>query len=80
LLTTVLLPEAGNRTIEKIGGEGKEYWSDGKNWGSVTQEDAGCWRIELSPVKSNLSDNFLNVIQAMDAGYNPSKQPVTSVY
>jgi hypothetical protein len=80
LLTTVLLPETDNRTIEKIGGPGKEYWVDGKNWGSVTQEDAGTWRIELSPVKSALSDNFLNVIQAMDAGYNPSKQPVTSVY
>jgi len=53
---------------------------DGTNWGSVTQEDAGCWRIELSPVKSALSDNFLNVIQAMDAGYNPSKQPVSRVY
>ena len=80
LLTTVLLPETANRTIEKIGGPGKEYWVDGRNWGSVTQEDAGCWRIELSPVKSALSDNFLNVIQAMDAGYNPSEQPVKSVY
>jgi len=80
LLTTVLLPEAANRTIEKIGGPGKEYLADGTNWGSVTQEDAGCWRIELSPVKNSLSDNFLNVIQAMDAGYNPLKQPVSSVY
>lgn len=80
LLTTVLIPEADNRTIEKIGGPGKEYWADGKNWGSVTQEDAGCWRIELSPVKSSLPDNFLNVIQAMDAGFNPSKQVITTAY
>lgn len=80
LLTTVLLPDADNRTIEKIGGPGKEYWADGKNWGSVTQEDAGCWRIEMSPVKSSLSDNFLNVIQAMDAGFNPSKQVISTAY
>jgi heparin/heparan-sulfate lyase len=40
---------------------------DGKNWGTVTQEDAGQWRVELSPKKAALSDNFLNVIQVMDA-------------
>jgi heparin/heparan-sulfate lyase len=80
LLTTILLPESSNRVIDKTGGPGKEYWADGKNWGSVTQEDAGCWRIELSPVKSALSDNFLNVIQAMDAGYNPSKQTIATAY
>ena len=70
----VLLPETGNQKIEKIGGPGKEYWVDGKNWGSVTQEDAGCWRIELSPVKASLSDNFLNVIQVMDA--SPAQNPI----
>ena len=80
LVTTVLLPEIKNQNIEKIGGPGKEYWSDGNNWGSVTQEDAGCWRIELSPVNASLSDNFLNVIQAMDADKNVGKQSIGKVF
>ena len=63
----ILLPEIANQRIVKIGGVGKEYWVDGKNWGYVTQEDAGRWRIELSPKKESKSDNFLNVIQVMDA-------------
>ena len=79
LMTTVLLPEISNQNIQKIGGEGKEYWSDGSNWGSVTQEDAGRWRIELSPLKSAVSDNFLNVIQAMDASYNADGQKIEKV-
>jgi heparin/heparan-sulfate lyase len=49
LQNNVLLPEINNQQIDKIGGAGKEYWVDGKNWGTVTQEDAGQWRIELSP-------------------------------
>jgi heparin/heparan-sulfate lyase len=80
LVNTVLLPEIKNQDIQKIGGPGKEYWSDGKNWGSVTQEDAGGWRIELSPVNASLSDNFLNVIQAMDADRNAGKQTIEKVF
>ncbi len=67
LHNTVVLPALDNQQIEKVGGPGKEYWVDGKNWGTVTQEDAGQWRVELSPKKAALSDNFLNVIQVMDA-------------
>ncbi|QBN17458.1 DUF4861 family protein [Flavobacterium nackdongense] len=63
----ILLPEPENQEIEKIGGAGKEYWVDGKNYGKATQEDAGRWRIELSPKNASKSDNFLNVIQVMDA-------------
>ncbi len=74
LLDDVLLPEINNQSIEKIGGDGKEYWVDGKNWGTVTQEDAGRWRTELSPKAVSASDNFLNVIQVMDA--NPSPKPL----
>ena len=75
LVDDVLLPEINNQSIEKIGGEGKEYWVDGKNWGTVTQEDAGRWRTELSPKAAAASDNFLNVIQVMDA--NPSPIPLS---
>ncbi|MEI6755128.1 MAG: hypothetical protein WCK78_18450 [Paludibacter sp.] len=80
LINNVLLPELSNANIQKIGGPGKEYWCDSQNWGSITQEDAGCWRIELSPRANALADNFLNVLQAMDAGYSPSKQIITSTY
>jgi hypothetical protein len=74
LYNDVLLPEIGNQDIQKIGGAGNEYWVDGKNWGSVTQEDAGRWRIELSPKQPSLSDNFLNVIQVMDV--TPAQNPL----
>lgn len=75
LQNNVLLPEITNQQIEKIGGEGKEYWVDGKNWGTVTQEDAGQWRVEVSPKQAALSNNFLNVIQVMDA--QPVKPALT---
>jgi len=77
LVDDVLLPEITNQSIEKIGGEGKEYWVDGKNWGTVTQEDAGRWRTELSPKAASTSDNFLNVIQVMDAHPAPTPLMVT---
>lgn len=82
LQNNVLLPELNNQQIEKIGGSGKEYWVDGKNWGTVTQEDAGQCRIEISPKQQSLSDNFLNVIQVMDAkpvkkGFSISKSYAT---
>jgi hypothetical protein len=67
LINQVLLPEANNLTTEIVGGDGKEYWVDGKNWGTVIQEDAGRYRVEVSPIKPSLSDNFLNVIQVTDA-------------
>lgn len=67
LVNTVLLPEASNARIEIVGGSGKEYWVDGRNYGTVTQEDAGRYRIELSPRNAARGDNFLNVLQAMDA-------------
>ena len=59
---------------------GKEYWVDGKNWGTVTQEDAGRWRIELSPKQASKSDNFLNVLQVMDAEPSPTPEKVVKVY
>jgi len=73
LYTTVLLPELSNQQIEKIGGSGKEYWVDGKNWGSTTFTDVGHWRVELSPKREAVTDNFLNVIQVMDA--KPAPKP-----
>ena len=73
LVTDILLPDEDNINVELIGGSGKEYWVDGHNYGTVTQEDAGCWRVELSPRKEAKSDNFLNVIQTLRADKSPQK-------
>lgn len=73
LVTNVLLPEQDNMKVEFIGGTGKEYWVDGHNYGTVSQEDAGCWRIELSPREESKSDNFLNVIQVLRTDKSPQK-------
>lgn len=80
LHNTVILPTLENQQMEKVGGPGKEYWVDGKNWGTVTQEDAGQWRVELSPKKAALSDNFLNVIQVMDAQPVQTALPVEKCF
>lgn len=73
LVTTVLLPESDNADITLVGGSGKEYWVDGYNYGTVSQEDAGRWRVELSPKKASKVDNFLNVLQVMEVNKTPMK-------
>lgn len=78
LVTTVLIPDKSNANIELVGGAGKEYWVDGRNYGTVTQEDAGCWRVEVSPINKTKSDNFLHVIQTMSATH--SAQTVKKAY
>ena len=80
LQTTVLLPERGNQQIQKIGGPGKEFWVDGRNWGTKTYTDIGQCRVELSPGENTLSDNFLNVIQVMDAEPAPKPLPIQKVF
>jgi Heparinase II C-terminal domain/Heparinase II/III-like protein len=66
LTTTVLMPEITNQSIKLVGGPGKEFWVNNKNYGTSTQEDAGAWRVELSPISPSKSDNFLNVLQVAD--------------
>jgi heparin/heparan-sulfate lyase len=80
LSTTVLLPETNNQSIVLVGGAGKEYWVDGKNYGTVTQEDAGMWRVELSPKTEAKSDNFLTVLQACDATNTEGLSDIAKVY
>jgi|LSQX01.1.fsa_nt_gb heparin/heparan-sulfate lyase len=64
--------------IEKIGGEGKEFWVDGKNWaptayltrlnmkGSSATDTLGRWRVEVSPKVAKEEDSFLHFIQVSD--------------
>ena len=67
--------------LEKIGGPGKEFWSNGKNW----EPDAaflasaargakrtgrgpymGAWRLEVAPGAPRANDRFLHVLTATD--------------
>ncbi len=64
----VLLPSQAH--ITAIGGPGKEFWVDGKNYdnnGDIykvlkrigKRAEAGNWRIEISPVAASPTDHFL---------------------
>jgi heparin/heparan-sulfate lyase len=68
LIARTLLPEAA--TLEKIGGPGKQFWSDGRNWPlpkgwrvQDTEPLLGQWRVEVSPANASADDVFLHVIQ-----------------
>ena len=59
--------------IEKIGGPGKQFWSDGRNWpfpadkASTIPDDTwpmvGQWRIEIKPGAEREKDYFMNIIK-----------------
>ena len=73
LQNQVLLPEAGNAQIEKVGGKGKEFWVFGTNYPNDAlpnrPDDAnerGAWRVEVSPAVPAAENYFLNVIQVAD--------------
>jgi heparin/heparan-sulfate lyase len=53
-------------TYENIGGPGKEFWVDGKNWPpqKAVRDDTGRWRLEVSPAKPATQDYFLHVLYA----------------
>ena len=68
--------------LTKIGGNGKDFWSDGRNWPipKLTPQDYGYamnlppanhpqlghWRIEVSPKTSSKEDLFMHIIQVGD--------------
>ena len=73
LHNTVLLPQADNMHIDKVGGPDKENWVFGTNYPNDAvapyldnANERGAWRVELSPVAPAATDNFLNVIQVAD--------------
>ncbi|NCO40305.1 MAG: hypothetical protein COZ06_12990 [Armatimonadetes bacterium CG_4_10_14_3_um_filter_66_18] len=71
---TALLPEPANCALGKVGGPGKEFWvfdQDVTNEVPADQvakssQEAGAWRIELSPKAPAAEDLFLTVMQTMD--------------
>jgi hypothetical protein len=89
--TTIIRQNGGklvNQTLEpaafritKIGGPGHEFEIAGVNHPPDhpyrPDDEAGAWRIELSPANPSATDTFLNVIQIMDEGVDPL--PVTRI-
>lgn len=72
LVNKTMYPKADNVNFEIIGGEGKEYWVGGKNWeynvdNSSICDDAGAYRVEISPKVSSTDDIFLNAMYVTDA-------------
>lgn len=60
---------------EKIGGPGKEFWADGRNWPiegdynkkrTPDQHLFGCYRMEISSNNTNKKELFLHLIEAGD--------------
>lgn len=68
LVNTTLLPSIGNYKVELIGGSGKENWVFNYNY-PVRNTTKLCngWRTQISPIKQQKSNIFLNIIQIMDA-------------
>lgn len=77
-----------NAVYEKIGGPGKQFWSDGRNWplpadkgASVPDEDwpyLGQWRMEVKPGTAAKNDVFMHMIQVGDETL--SSLPQTSTF
>ncbi len=77
LFCRTLYPE--NAHLTKVGGPGREFWANGKNWelDPAVAERArtryngglfGNWRVEVSPASASREDIFIHVIQTGDAG------------
>ena len=68
LMLKNLLPE--KHLIRRIGGQGYEFWVDGKNWKFAQEEipkyrqdeDPGAWRIEIEPEEKSEGTIYLNVL------------------
>lgn len=78
LICKTLYPEDAN--LELIGGPGKQFWSDGKNWPLHNGNDEkyplyGQWRVEVSPTTPEKDEIFLNLIQVGDKSKNVTSIP-----
>jgi len=75
LVNDVLWPEADNRIIKRVGGEGKEFFVDGANYPNTPNNpsvESGAWRIEVLPIEDVKTDTFLNIMHVMDASGGPA--------
>lgn len=78
LVNKTMLPQ--DFTIDKVGGEGYEFYVDGQNYPWTDPEgidsESGAWRIELSPAKDNTEDLFLNAMYVTDYDKNLPELPM----
>ena len=73
LFTKTVLPELAK--IRTVGGNGYEYYYHGTNYqtsrepnsGYHEKEEAGTWRIEISPINKQNNDYFLHLLFTADA-------------
>lgn len=75
LFSQTLLPE--DARIGLVGGPGKEFWVDGKNFPPPQPnraEEAGAWHIEVTPGTPHTEDCFLHLLTATSA--ETTKAPV----
>ncbi|MBV6323691.1 heparin/heparin-sulfate lyase HepB [Duganella violaceipulchra] len=84
LVNRTLLPAGANAVITAVGGTGNEYRVQGSNYpiyaaNVKNTEEAGAWRIEISPATKAAADTFLNVMQVMDATGRTTALPATAV-
>jgi heparin/heparan-sulfate lyase len=75
LVNHTLLPSASNCEIVKVGGPGREFWVDGRNYPfrprARGNSEPGAWRIEISPRVPAKTDLFLDVMEVMDSVGGP---------
>lgn len=70
-----VLPE--NPALQLIGGPGREFWVNGKNYPIDSEARArhglepGAWRLEVSPKTPHAKDYFLHALFVDDAGAPP---------
>lgn len=80
LVNKTLIPAVGKAEIVKIGGPGKEFWVNDKNYEisapTGVQADMGAWRIEVSPKSDSEEDKFLNAMYVTDADRNLPELPI----
>jgi hypothetical protein len=70
LYQQTLLPAAA--AIEVVGGPGREFWVNGRNYAPMTRpgplDEAGQYRVEVSPSVPALEDYFLHLLCPADRG------------
>lgn len=73
LVNTTLYPTDDNLQVTKVGEPGHEFKVQGINYApaklsdpNTTSDESGSWRIEVSPIKPEEQNLFLNAMQIMD--------------
>ena len=79
---------SADAVLEKVGGPGKQFWSDGRNWplpadkGSIVPDETwpmlGQWRVEVKPGSARKADVFMHMIKVGDEAM--SSMPATSTF